>query len=91
VGAFLVRTHQARIAHHIGGEDRGETAVGGRSGHCSGSANACAEFNLFRGGKAPISCGRVRSNRRFLSTRLIGSGLRPKLPRGEPVSPRRVC
>jgi len=23
VRAFLVRTHQARIAHHIGGEDRG--------------------------------------------------------------------
>ena len=27
--AFLVRTHQPRIAHHVGGEDRGETAGGG--------------------------------------------------------------
>ena len=34
VRAFLVRAHQARIARHIGGEDRGETA--GR-GHGSGS------------------------------------------------------
>jgi len=25
VGILLVRTHQARIARHIGGEDRGET------------------------------------------------------------------
>ena len=33
MGAFLVRTHQARIAHHIGGEDRSETAGGGRGGH----------------------------------------------------------
>jgi len=31
VRAFLIRTHQARIAHHIGGEDRGETAGGGHS------------------------------------------------------------
>jgi hypothetical protein len=30
VRAFLIRAHQARIAHHIGGEDRGETA---NSGH----------------------------------------------------------
>jgi hypothetical protein len=29
--AFLVRAHQARIARHISGEDRGQTA--GR-GHC---------------------------------------------------------
>ena len=34
VGAFLIGTHQARIARHIGGEDSGETA--GRS-HGSGS------------------------------------------------------
>jgi hypothetical protein len=34
VGAFLIGTHQARVAHHIGGEDRGETA--GR-GHGCGS------------------------------------------------------
>ena len=32
VGAFLIGTHQARIAHHIGGEDRGETA--GRGHGC---------------------------------------------------------
>jgi K+ potassium transporter len=31
VRAFLIGTHQARIAHHMGGEDRGETAGGGRS------------------------------------------------------------
>ena len=35
VRAFLIGTHQARIAHHIGGEDRGETAAGGRGGHGS--------------------------------------------------------
>jgi hypothetical protein len=35
VRAFLVRSHQARIARHIGGEDRGETAD---SGHCSPGA-----------------------------------------------------
>ena len=29
VRAFLVRAHQARIARHIGGEDRGETADSG--------------------------------------------------------------
>ena len=34
VRAFLVRSHQARIAHHIGGEDRGQSA--GR-GHGCGS------------------------------------------------------
>jgi hypothetical protein len=34
VRAFLIRAHQARIAHHIGGEDRGETASGD---HPSGS------------------------------------------------------
>jgi hypothetical protein len=27
--ALLVRSHQPRIARHIGGEDRGETANGG--------------------------------------------------------------
>jgi hypothetical protein len=32
VGAFLIGTHQARVAHHIGGEDRGETA--GRGNGC---------------------------------------------------------
>ena len=38
--AFLIGTHQTRIAHHIRGEDRGETAAGGRGGHCSGCANS---------------------------------------------------
>ena len=33
VGTFLIGTHQTRIAHHIGGEDRSETAGGGRGGH----------------------------------------------------------
>jgi hypothetical protein len=27
--AFLVRSHQPRVARHIGGEDRGETAFDG--------------------------------------------------------------
>src|SRR5205814_4849108 len=35
VRAFLIGTHQARITHHIGGEDRSETAGYGRGGHCS--------------------------------------------------------
>jgi len=34
VRAFLVGTHQARIAGHVGGEDRGEAAGCGRRGHC---------------------------------------------------------
>ena len=34
--AFLIGTHQARIAHNIGREDRGETAGSGRGVHCSG-------------------------------------------------------
>jgi hypothetical protein len=46
VRAFLIGTHQARIAHHIGGEDRGQSAGGGRGGHCSGGANSRVEFNL---------------------------------------------
>jgi hypothetical protein len=29
VRSFLIRTHQARIAGHIGGEDRGEAAERG--------------------------------------------------------------
>jgi len=36
VSAFLIGAHQARIAHHIGREDRGEPACGSRRGHCSG-------------------------------------------------------
>jgi hypothetical protein len=48
VRAFLIRTHQARIAHHIGSEDRGETSGGGRGGHFSGSDNFRAQFNLLR-------------------------------------------
>src|SRR6516225_4372694 len=47
VCAFLVGTHQARIAHHIGGEDRDETTGGGGRGHGSSGANSRAEFNLF--------------------------------------------
>ena len=35
VGSLLVRPHQARIARHIGGKDRGETAD---SGHYSPGA-----------------------------------------------------
>ena len=54
VRAFLIGAHQARIAHHIGGEDRGETAGGGRGGHCSGGANSHAEFNLLRPGARQI-------------------------------------
>jgi hypothetical protein len=50
VGAFLIGAHQARIAHHIGGEDRGKTAGSGRGGHCSGGSNSRAEFNLPRAG-----------------------------------------
>jgi hypothetical protein len=44
VSAFLVGTHQARIPHHIGGEDRGETAGSGRGGHCSGGGNSRARI-----------------------------------------------
>jgi hypothetical protein len=51
VRAFLILAHQARITHHIRGEDRGETAGGGRGGHCLGGANSRAEFNLLRPGK----------------------------------------
>jgi len=29
VGVFLVHAHQPRVARHIGGEDRGETAFDG--------------------------------------------------------------
>jgi hypothetical protein len=47
VRAFLIGTHQARIADHIGGEDRGETAGGGRV-HCWGGADSRAELNLVR-------------------------------------------
>src|SRR5580692_2392427 len=54
VRAFLIRSHQARIAHHIRGEDRGETAGGGRGGHCSGGANSRAQFNLLRAGKRQL-------------------------------------
>ena len=42
VRAFLVRAHQARVARHIGGEDRGETA--GR-GHGCGSP-PCSRVSL---------------------------------------------
>jgi hypothetical protein len=42
VRAFLIRTHQARVACHIGGEDRGKTA--GR-GHSCGSL-PCSGLSL---------------------------------------------
>ena len=62
VRAFLIDTHQARIPHHIGGEDRRETAGGGRSGHCSDGADFRAKSNLLRAESAPISLtGRPRS------------------------------
>jgi hypothetical protein len=50
VRAFLVRPHQARIAHHIGGEDRGEAAGGGCGGHCSGTRlfHACERSKWVR-------------------------------------------
>ena len=48
VGAFLIGAHQARIPRHIGGEDRGKAAGGGRGGHCSGDDNSRSEFNLLR-------------------------------------------
>ena len=43
VRAFLIGTHQARIADHIGGEDRGETAD---SGHCSPGATKFLQPSL---------------------------------------------
>jgi len=51
VRAFLIGAHQARIARHIGREDRGETAGGGRRGHCSGDDNSRTELNLTHAGK----------------------------------------
>ena len=50
-GTLLIRSHQARVACHIGGEDCRETASGGRSGHCSDGDNSRAEFNLLRATK----------------------------------------
>ena len=43
--AFLILPHQARIPHHIGGEDRGEAAGGGGRGHGSSSP----PFSVCRG------------------------------------------
>jgi len=48
VRAFLIHTHQARITHHIGGEDRGQSTGSGRGGHFWGGDNSRAEFNLLR-------------------------------------------
>jgi hypothetical protein len=48
VRAFLIGAHQARIARHIGGEDRGKTAGGSRDGRSSGGNDSRAEFNLLR-------------------------------------------
>jgi hypothetical protein len=41
---LMEASHQARIAHHIRREDRGETAGGGRGSHCSSGVNSRAEF-----------------------------------------------
>jgi hypothetical protein len=38
--ALLARRQQTRVAGHIDGEDRGETAGGSPSGHGSGAANS---------------------------------------------------
>ena len=48
VGAFLIRAHQARIPHDIGGEDRGETAGGSRVTIVRAALTPRAEFNLIR-------------------------------------------
>src|SRR5215471_11174790 len=59
VGAFFVGTHQARVARHIGGEDRGETAGGGH--HSSGipalrsPANKVASNKVVFGESVPHS------------------------------------
>jgi hypothetical protein len=61
VCAFFVLAHQPRITRHIGGEDRGETAGGGRSGHFSGGDNVRAEFNLLRAGTRSFHLGWLRT------------------------------
>jgi hypothetical protein len=47
VRSFLINAHQARIARHISGEDRGETAGRSRGGHCSGGANSMPNLTYF--------------------------------------------
>jgi hypothetical protein len=44
---FLIRTHQARIAHHIGGEDRGQSTGGSHGGHCSGGFNSLTKVSPY--------------------------------------------
>ena len=63
VRAFLIRAHQARIAHHIGGEDRGETAGGGRGGHCSCGANSAPNLTYFERQRAIFLFRLVTANR----------------------------
>jgi len=46
VRSFLIRTHQARVAYYIGGEDRGKAAGSSLGGHGSDGAISRAEFNL---------------------------------------------
>jgi|SRR6516162_2567635 len=54
---------------HIGREDRGETARGGRSGRSYGGANSRAEFNLLRTGKRQFHLGWVATGRRTAGCR----------------------
>ena len=93
VGAFLIRAHQARIAHHIGGEDRGQSTGGSRGDHCSGGDNSRAKFNLLRAGKRQFHAtgrsGFVRNRRvwrRALGDALPSSAVwRSSLKNGEPT------
>ena len=64
VCAFFVLAHQARISRHIGGEDRGQSTGGGRSGHCWATITPAANLTFFergsvnfiRAGYAPPNC-----------------------------------
>src|SRR5580700_7107261 len=47
VGTFLIGTHQARIAHHIGGEDRGQSTGASRGDHGSGGGNSAPNLSYF--------------------------------------------
>src|SRR5215467_4674396 len=50
VCAFFVLAHQARISRHIGGEDRGQSTGGGRSGHCWATLTSAANLTFFERG-----------------------------------------
>jgi hypothetical protein len=43
---LLVRPHQPRIARHIGGEDRGKSAGGGRGVHCWAALTLAANLTF---------------------------------------------